>query len=104
MVNDRSNKPRKRKKTRLILYFPFWMLMIIMFLGLISMQYSQYELYRQELDRLTSELEQEYQLAGSLEDQHAFIESDAYIEQRARVHLGFIRQDEIIFVNVANSQ
>lgn len=65
------------------------------------MQYSQYELYRQELDRITLELEQEYQIARSLEYQHAFIESYAYIEQRARVNLGFIRQDEILFVNVA---
>ena len=91
---------RKRKKSRLYLYVPFWLLIIGMFVGLIAMQLSRYENYRHELNRLQAELAYEQQIAIDLRYRQAFYESDAYIEQLAR-GLGFIRQDEIIFQNIA---
>jgi len=73
-----------------------------MFAGLIAMQLSRYEEYRRELDRLTAELEQEQQVAVDLRYRQAFYDSDAYIELLAREMLGFVRQDEIIFQNIAD--
>ena len=84
------------------LYLPFWLLIIGMFTGLIAMQIARYEDYRQELDRLTTELTREQQIAVDLRHQQAFYESDAYIERLAREMLGFIRQDEIVFQNIAD--
>ena len=82
-------------------YIPFWLLIGGMFLGLIAMQAGRYEDYRRELNRLTAELESERQIAVDLQYQRAFYESDAYIERLAREMLGFVRQDEIIFQNIA---
>lgn len=92
---------RKKKKTRMFLYIPFWVLIVGMFIGLFAIQYSRYQDYRIELDRLTLELAREEQAASDLRYRQAFYESDAYIEQLAREMLGFVRQDEIVFQNIA---
>ena len=91
----------KRKKSQLFLYIPFWLLIIGMFVGLIAMQLSRYENYRYELNRLQAELAHEQQVGIDLRHRQAFYESDAYIEQLAREMLGFIRQDEVVFQNIA---
>ena len=96
------NRRRSKKKSRMYLYIPFWLLIVGMFAGLIAMQLSRYDNYRRELNRLTAELSQEQQIAHDLRYQQAFIESDAYIERLAREMLGFVRQDEIIFQNIAD--
>ena len=94
-------KSKRRNKTRLYLYVPFWLLIAGMFIGLLAIQYSRYEGYRQELNRLQAELEREQQIAMDIRHRQAFYESDAYIEQLAREMLNFVREDEIIFQNIA---
>ena len=93
-------RKRNRRKPRLYLYIPFWLLIIGMFAGLSIMQLNRYNGYRSELDRLTLELNREEQIAADLRYQQAFYESDAYVERLAREMLGFVRQDEIIFRNI----
>lgn len=85
------------------LYIPFWLLIVGAFLGLMVIQWSWYEDYRNDLDRLRAELAQEEQIAADLMHRRAFYESDAYIELLAREMLGFVRQDEIVFQNIAES-
>ena len=92
---------RKRRKHLKYFYIPFWLLIIGSFAGLIVMQASRYADYRQELERLDTELRQEEQIAEDLRLQQAFIGSDAYIERLAREWLGYVRQDEIVFKNIA---
>ena len=92
---------RNKRKAKMYLYIPFWILILGMFLGLFAMQLSRYYDYRHELDRLSAELAAEQQTASDLRYQEAFIGSPAYIEQLAREMLGFVRQDEIVFRNIA---
>jgi cell division protein FtsB len=73
-----------------------------MFSGAILMQASSYNHYRRELNYALEELEYERKIHESLLDQMAFYESDMYIEQLAREQLGFVRPDEIVFVNIAD--
>ena len=91
----------KKSKIKWLLYGPLWILIIGAFTGLIVVQLAEYESYRIELDRLTAELIYEQQVAQDLRHRQAFYESDAYIEQLAREMLGFVRQDEIVFQNIA---
>ena len=91
-----------KKSAKLFFYIPFWLLIVGMIVGLGAIQYSRYEGYRSELDRLVAELEHEQQISIDLRYRQAFYESDAYIELLAREMLGFIRQDEIIFQNIAD--
>ena len=92
---------KKKRKPYMFLYVPFWLLIVSMFFGLIVMQIRSYEVYRQELDRLNTELVREQQIAIDLEYRQAFYGSDAYIERLAREKLRFVRQDEIVFRNIA---
>ena len=92
---------KSKRKGSLWLYIPFWLFMALMFMGLVVMQLQNYSGYRRELDRLNAELAAEKQIAVDLRYQEAFIGSDAYIEQLAREMLGFVRQDEIVFRNIA---
>ena len=97
----RTIKKKAKSKARLLFYVPFWLLIIGTFIGLAVMQFSRYEEYRLELNRLVAETEQAEQVEANLRYQQAFYESDAFIEQLAREWLNFVRQDEIIFVNTA---
>lgn len=92
---------RKRKKSRMYLYIPFWILITGSFAGLIAMQAARYGDYRRELDRLNAEFSHLQQVSEDIRLQQAFIGSDAYIERLAREWLGYVRQDEIIFQNIA---
>ena len=98
---NRMNKNKKKKTPKWYLYIPFWIFIVGMFSSLIIMQMSRYGEYRQELDRLRAELAHEQQMAVDLRHRQAFYESDAYIERLAREMLGFVRQDEIVFQNIA---
>jgi len=91
----------KRKKPRLYLFIPFWIIIVGMFIGMFVVQFSQYEDYRRELNRLQAELAIEEQISANIIHQQAFYESDAYIEQLARDRLGFVRPDEVIFINIS---
>ena len=93
---------KRRRKLNLFLYIPFWLLIAGVFTGLVITQMSRYEYYCRDLERLRAELAREQQIAYDLIYRRAFYESDAYIEQLARERLGFVRQDEIIFQNIAN--
>ena len=93
---------KKRRRLSMFLYVPFWMLIVGAFTGLLITQMSRHEYYRRDLERLQAELAREQQIAYDLKYRRAFYESDAYIEQLARERLGFVRQDEIIFQNIAN--
>jgi len=78
-------------------YVPFWLLIVVMFLGLMIIQVSQYNEYRAQLNALIADYEYQRREAERLYYQMAFYGSDAYIEQQARERLHFIRPDEIIF-------
>ena len=93
---------RKKRKIRMYLYIPFWLLIVGMFTGLMVIQLSRYLDYRVELNRLKDELRQEEQVYVDLHHRRAFYESDSYIERLARDMLGFVRQDEIVFQNIAD--
>ena len=97
MINVKNVK--RKRKTKMIFYIPFWLLITGAFIGLMAIQYSRYEDYRLELDRLRTELANEKQIAVDLRHRRAFYESDAYIEMLAR-GLRYVRQDEIVFVNI----
>lgn len=94
-------KPKQKKWAR-TLYLLFWLLIVVMFSGLLVMQASRYSIARKELDRVQAELAHEERIYDDLQDQIVYYESDAYIEQLARDQLGYVRPDEIMFVNVAN--
>ena len=93
---------KRFKKITKYLYIPFWLLIAAMFCGLLIIQFSRYEDYRYELNRLTAELYREKQIYIDLQHQQVFYQSDAYIERLAREMLGYVRQDEIIFQNIAD--
>lgn len=95
-------KNKTKKRSKLWLYLPLWLLTLGMFAGLFAIQRSHHEGYRQELARLNAELAAERQVATDLRYRQAFYESDAYIERLAREMLGFVRQDEIVFQNIAD--
>ena len=97
----KRNSKLKRRTTRWYFYIPFWLLIIGMFSALTVMQMSRFEGYQLQLDRLAAELAREVQAGEDLRYRQAFYASDAYIEQLARERLGFIRQDEIVFQNIA---
>ena len=69
---------RKKKKVRLLLYIPFWILIVGMFMGLFAIQYARYQEYRSELDRLIAELTLEEQAAADLQNRVTltFLEMD----------------------------
>jgi len=92
---------RRKRKPRMIFYVPFWILIVGMFIGLMAIQFSRYEDYRLQLDRLSAELNAEEQVAADLRQQQAFYGSDAHIERLARELLNYVRHDEIIFRNIA---
>jgi cell division protein FtsB len=102
-----DNKPPKREKggARRIssfLYLSFWLLITVMFTGLLIIQARQYNAYQAELERAVAELESEKAAYNELLDQMIYYDSNAYIEQLARDQLGYVRPDEIVFVNVAD--
>ncbi len=95
--------PPKKKRARrwLWLYLLVWLFTVVMFSGVIFMQVSDYNNFRQELARSEAELENETQIQEDLRDEMVYNDSDAYIEKIAREQLGLVKPDEILFVNEA---
>ena len=77
------------------------MFLVSMFGGLILIQMSRYNGYRAELVRLDNEIMAEQRRHAELLAEIAWFESDAYIEKLARDLLGYVKYDEIVFINVA---
>ena len=73
-----------------------------MFAGMLVIQTGRYNDYRLELDRVLTDLLSEQQNYAQLQEQIIYYESDAYIEQLARDQLGFVKPDEIVFINMAD--
>ena len=95
-------QPKKKRKGKFsaFLFLMFWMLIIVMFSGLAINQASRYNNYKNELDKVTAELERERKIYDELLDQKIYYDSDAYIEKLAREQLGYVKPDEIVFINI----
>jgi cell division protein FtsB len=93
--------PKKKRRLSTWLYVIIWIFSLVMFAGVLVMQMSSYNNYRDELASLEANLATERQNHQDLQDQMVYNESDAYIEQQARDQLGLIRPDEILFINEA---
>ena len=104
MNPNRREKPKPpmiRKKISLIFYMTFWVLILIMFSGLIIVQASRYNELQADLSRINADIAYEYAIYRDLYNQLMFFDSDAYIEMRARERFGMVRQDEMVFRNIA---
>ena len=73
-----------------------------MFAGMLVIQARRYDGYSKELEKVRAELAAEREQREALRDQMVYYESDAYVEQLARDQLGFVRPDEIVFINTAD--
>jgi cell division protein FtsB len=101
-VNKKNNHPRKKRKWSNLVILFFWLILIGIFSGAIIMQASGYNHYRRELNKVMEDLEREKRIHTELLNQIIYYESDAYIERLARDQLGYVRPDEIVFVNIAD--
>ena len=99
-----QNKPKRRRKRPIYNFFfgSFWMLIVVMFTGLIITQASRYNELRAELERVNAQIAAEQMSAEDLEMRLLFFDSDAHIERLARERLGMVRQNELVFVNIAD--
>jgi cell division protein FtsB len=95
-------QPIKKKKAKTLMFMAFCLCITAVFAGAIISQASGYNHYRRELNQAMADLETEKQIHYDLLEQMAFYESDAYIERLAREQLGYVRPDEIVFVNIAD--
>ena len=73
-----------------------------MFTVLIITQATRYNELRSELDRINAQIEAERAMEADLEMRLLFLDSDAIIERLARERLGMVRQNEIVFLNIAD--
>lgn len=80
----------------------FWLLLTGTFAGLMANQASRYGHFNSELKQVRENLEREKKIYEQLKDQRLYYDSDAYVEQLARDQLGYVRPDEIVFVNIAD--
>ena len=94
-----KKKTRKRKLST-ILYVLFWLMIIGAFTGFAVNQASRYNYYYNELNKVTEDLDKAKAAYDALLAQKLYYESDAYIEQLARDQLGYVKPDEIVFINV----
>ena len=101
----RSNEKQKRKRSRPIYNFffsTFWATIVVMFTVLIVTQATRYNELRAELYRINGEIAAERAMEADLEMRLLFLDSEAIIERLARERLGMVRQNEIVFVNIAD--
>ena len=99
-----NGKP-KRKRSRPIYNFffvTFWATIVVMFTVLIITQARRYNELSAELARINAEIAAERVIEADLEMRLLFLDSDAIIERLARERLGMVRQNEIVFVNIAD--
>ena len=72
-----------------------------MFTVLIITQAIRYNELSAELERINADIAAERAMEADLEMRLLFLDSDAIIERIARERLGMVRQNEIVFVNIA---
>ena len=99
------NERPKRKRSRPVYNFfctVFWATIVVMFTVLIITQATRYNQLSAELERLNAEIAAERAMEADLEMRLLFLDSDAIIERLARERLGMVRQNEIVFVNIAD--
>ena len=90
------------RKLPIIMYVLFWLLIVSVTGGVCVMQLSHYRVYQRELIRLDQDIIQEQSITTQLTDQLEHYGTDEYIEQLAREWLGYIKQDELLLINVAH--
>ena len=99
-----NEKPKRKRRRPLYNFFfmTFWAIITVMFTVLIVTQATRYNELRAELHRLEAEIAAERAMEADLEMRLLFLDSDAIIERLARERLGMVRQNEIVFVNIAD--
>ena len=99
-----TEKPKRKRPRPLYNFFfiCFWATIVVMFTVLIVTQATRYNELRAELYRIEAEVVAERALEADLEMRLLFLDSDAIIERLARERLGMVRQNEIVFVNIAD--
>ena len=99
-----NEKPKKKRSRPIynLFFITFWGTIVVMFTVLIITQATRYNELRAELDRLEAEIAAERALEADLEMRLLFLDSDAIIERLARERLGMVRQNEIVFLNIAD--
>ena len=97
-------KPKKKRKRPVYTFFfvSLWAVIVVMFAVLIITQAGRYNELRAELDRVNALVDMERATLEDLEMQLLFFDSDAHVERLARERLGMVRQNELIFINIAN--
>ena len=95
--------PKKKRRRPLYTFFfaLLWSVIIAMFTGLIITQAIRYNELRAELGMVNVLLENERFTIYDLEMRLLFFDSDAHIERLARERLGMVRQNELVFINIA---
>ena len=102
-MNIRAKPKKKRKRPVYNFFFvSFWLLIVVMFTGLIITQATRYNELRAELERVEAQIAAERVTMEDLEMRLMFFDSDAHIERLARERLGMVRQNELVFVNIAD--
>ena len=99
-----NEKPKRKRSRPLYNFFfvTFWGTIVVMFTVLIITQATRYNELSAELARINAEIEAERVIEADLEMRLLFLDSDAIIERLARERLGMVRQNEIVFVNIAD--
>ena len=102
MIPD--EKPKRKRSRPLFNFFfmTFWGTIVVMFTVLIITQATRYNELRAELDRINADIAAERAVEADLEMRLLFLDTDAIIERIARERLGMVRQNEIVFVNIAD--
>ena len=100
---EAKKEAKKKRKHPLYSFFfiSFWVIIAVMFTGLIITQATRYNELRAELSRVNANIAIEQAFIEDLNMQMLFFDSDAHVEQLARERLGMVRQNEIVFVNIA---
>ncbi|MCL2617234.1 MAG: septum formation initiator family protein [Defluviitaleaceae bacterium] len=88
-------------KVRLRLYIAFWFAIAIGFVISVLAQSYRYEALLAQEALLQEQIAAAQQVARQLQRDLQYHYSDAFVERIARDQLGFIRADEIIFINDA---
>ena len=98
-----ETSPNKKRRRPLYTFFfaVFWTAIVAMFTALIITQAVRYNELRAELGRVSVLLENEQAAIEDLEMRLMFFDSDAHIERLARERLGMVRQNELVFINIA---
>jgi len=110
-AESRDNKQESKKvtflwvlvspKTRLRLYFTFWVAIAVSFaIAFLAQSYRFDTLLAQEAE-LLRQIEAANQVTYELEQDLRYHYTDSFVERVARERLGFIRADETVFINDA---